>query len=78
MVSLLGNLDNTASDPLPKKTSRKRKPSPMEDLSDQEIPSTGDVFTSPIKPRVDDESTMPATEQLANLEVYSNSEDEIT
>jgi DNA polymerase alpha subunit A len=48
----------------------------MEDSSDQEIPSPDDVFTSPIKrPRVDDESTMPATAQLANLEVYSSSED---
>ena len=76
MSSLLGTLDNTASDPLPKKKSRKRKPSPMEDSSDQEIPFTDDAFSSPIKrPRVDDDSTMPATEQLANLDVYSSSED---
>jgi DNA polymerase alpha subunit A len=76
MTSLLGTLDNSVSDPLPRKTSRKRKPSPMEDSSDLEISSTDDVFSSPIKrPRVDDDSTMPATEQLANLDVYSSSED---
>ena len=75
MSSLLGTLDNSSPDPLPKKTSRKRKPSPPED-SDQEIPSTDDAFSSPIKRfRVDDDSTMPATEQLANLDVCSSSED---
>jgi len=105
MSSLLGTLDNSTSDPLPKKTSRKRKPSPAED-SDQEsppkrhnysayrrkptypdlssdgpmepteIPSADDVDSSPTKRfRADDDSTLPATEQLANLDVYSSSED---
>jgi DNA polymerase alpha subunit A len=75
MSSLLGTLDNSATNPLPKKIPRKRKPSPVED-SDQEPSSTDDAFSSPIKrPRVDDDSAMPATEQLANLDVYSSSED---
>ena len=75
MSSLLGTLDNSATNPLPKKFSRKRKPSPVED-SDQEPPSTDDAFSSPIKrPRVDDDNAMPATEQLANLDVYSSSEE---
>ena len=75
MSSLLGTLDNSAPDPLPKKTSRKRKPSPTED-SDQEVPLTDDAFSSPIKRfRVDDDATIPAMEQLANLDVYSSSED---
>ncbi|KAF8813033.1 DNA polymerase alpha catalytic subunit [Phlegmacium glaucopus] len=105
MSSLLGTLDNSTSVPLPKKASRKRKPSPTED-SDQEsplkrhnysayrrkasypdlssdgpmepieIPSSDDVFSSPTKKfRVDDDSALPATEQLANLDVYSSSED---
>lgn len=74
MSSLLGTLDNSAPDPLPKKTSRKRKPSPTED-SDQEFPSTDDAFSSPIKRfRMDDDSTMPAIEQMANLDVYSSSD----
>ena len=76
MSSLLGTLDNSATNPLPKKISRKRKPSPVEDSSDVEPSSTDDAFSSPIKrPRVDDNSAMPATEQLANLDVYSSSED---
>jgi DNA polymerase alpha subunit A len=76
MSSLLGTLDNSATNPLPKKISRKRKPSPVEDSSDLEPSSTDDAFSSPIKrPRVDDNSAMPATEQLANLDVYSSSED---
>lgn len=106
MSSLLGTLDSSASDPLPKKNSRKRKPSPTED-SDQEslpkrhnysayrrkatypdlssdgpmeepidYPSTDDVFSSPTKRfRADDDGTIPATEQLASLEVYSSSDD---
>ena len=75
MSSLLGTLDNIATNPLPKKISRKRKSSPVED-SDQEPPSTDDAFSSPIKrPRVDDDNAMPAMEQFANLDVYSSSED---
>ena len=75
MSSLLGTLDNIATNPLPKKISRKRKSSPVED-SDQEPSSTDDAFSSPIKrPRVDDDNAMPAMEQFANLDVYSSSED---
>ena len=75
MSSLLGTLVNSATNPPPKNFFRKRKPLPVED-SDQEPPSTDDAFSSPVKrPRVDDDSAMPATEQLANLDVYSSSED---
>lgn len=62
MTSLLGTLDNSATYSPPKKVSRKRKSSPVED-SDEEPPSTDDAFSSPIKrPRVDDESAMSATD----------------
>ena len=77
MSSLLGTLDNSATNPLPKKIPRKRKPLPVEDSDEEsQFTSTDDAFSSPIKrPRVDDDSTMPATEQLENLDVYSSSED---
>ena len=62
MSSLLGDLDNSATNPLPKKIPRKRKSSPVED-SDQEPPSTDDAFSSPIKrPRVDDDSAVSVTD----------------
>jgi DNA polymerase alpha subunit A len=62
MSSLLGALDNSATNPPPKKKSRKRKSSPVED-SDQEPPLTDDAFSSPIKrPRVDDDSAMSVTD----------------
>ena len=62
MSSLLGDLDNSATNPLPKKITRKRKSSPEED-SDQEPPSTDDAFSSPIKrPRADDDSAVSVTD----------------
>ena len=62
MSSLLGTLDNSATNPMPKRNSRKRKSSPVED-SDEEPPTTDDAFSSPIKrPRVDDDCAVPTTD----------------
>ncbi|KAF8966275.1 DNA polymerase alpha catalytic subunit [Flammula alnicola] len=45
-------------------------------LDDPQTPSSDDFFTSPNKRiRTDDTNMTPATERLANLEVYSGSED---
>lgn len=97
-------MDSIAPDPLPKRASRKRKPSPTYDsdtedspkhvyqpyrqkpsygdpssdgpLDDLQAPSSDDAFTSPNKRiRMDDSGMTPATERLANLDVYSSSDD---
>ena len=101
MSSILGTMDSSTPDPLPKRASRKRKPSPTYDsdtedvpqhayrqkpsygdpssdgpLDDLQAPSSDDLFTSPKKRiRVDDSAMTPATEGLANLDVYSSSDD---
>ena len=70
MSSLLGDLDNSATNPLPRKFSRKRKSSPEED-SDQEPPSTDDAFSSPIKrPRVDDDTAVSVTDFDTSSDFY--------
>ncbi|KIM44768.1 hypothetical protein M413DRAFT_442728 [Hebeloma cylindrosporum] len=104
MSSILGTMDSIAPDPLPKRASRKRKPSPTYDsdpedppqrayhsyrhkplygdpssdgpLDDLQAPSSDDAFTSPNKRiRMDDSGMTPATERLADLDVYSSSDD---
>jgi DNA polymerase alpha subunit A len=77
MSSLLGTLDNTATNPLPKKVSRKRKSTPVEEEdSDLEPPTTDDAFSSPIKrPRVDDDSALSSTDFDASSDFDMSMED---